>query len=89
MEEVNPLVRMRLTHPKQLSLHLLKRILLQVGENEEQLICDCRQWAGAIGTVAATRAGLPITRAVMHGGDKGLLKMGQQGLKFGFRKSGQ
>lgn len=89
MQHVNPFVRMRLTHLKQLSLHLLNRMLFQVCQNEAQLVRDRGQWAGAIGTVTATRAGLPINRAVMHVGDKGLLKIGKQGLKFGFREPGQ
>ena len=62
---------------------------IQVGQHEELLIRDRRQRTGAIGTIAATRAGLPINRAVMHVGHKGLLKMGQQGLQFGFREPGQ
>lgn len=79
MEHVNPFVRIRLAHPKELALYLLKGILFQVGENEEQLVRHCWQRTGAIGTIAATRAGLPIKRAVLHVGHKGLLKMGQQG----------
>jgi hypothetical protein len=30
MQHVNPLVRMRLTHPKELSLHLLKGMLFHL-----------------------------------------------------------
>jgi hypothetical protein len=88
MEHVNPFVRIRLAHPKELALYLLDGILFQVGENEEQLVRHRGQRTGAIGTVAATRAGLPINRALLHVGHKGPLKMGQQGLKFGFREPG-
>ena len=70
-------------------MYLLNGMLFQVGQNEEQLVRDHGHRAGAIGTVTATRAGLPINRAVMHVGDKGLLKIGKQGLKFGFREPGQ
>jgi hypothetical protein len=80
---------MRLRHPTELSLHLLQRLLFQVGEAEEQLVCAGRQRAGARGTVAAPRAGLPSKRVVLPVGPKGLLNMGQQGLKFGGRKAGQ
>jgi hypothetical protein len=89
VEQVNPLVRIRLTHPKELALYLLNRILFHVGQNEKQFVRACGQWTGIICRVTATRAGLPIDRAVIHVGHKRLLKMGQQGLKFGVRESGQ
>jgi hypothetical protein len=89
MQPVNPCVRIRLAHPKELSLHLLNGRLFQGGQHEEQFVRDRGPRTGAIGTVAATRAGLPINRPVMHVGHKGLLNMGQQGVKFGFRESGQ
>jgi len=89
MQHVNPLVRMRLTHPKELSLHLLNGMLFHVGQNEEQFVRARGQRTGVIGTIAATHAGLSINRAVMHGGHKSLLEMGQQALKFGFRESSQ
>ena len=89
MQHVNPLVRIRLTHPKELSLHLLNGMLFHIGQNEEQFVRDRRQRTGVIRSVTATRARLPINRAVIHIGHKRLLKMGQQGLKFGFRESGQ
>src|SRR5262245_13193539 len=63
-------------------------MLLQVGENEAQLVRQRGQRTGAIRTVAATRAGLPINRARLHGGHKGPLKMGQQSVKFGCREPG-
>jgi hypothetical protein len=75
MQHVNPCVRIRLTHPKELSLHFLNGILLQVRQNEEQFVCECGQRAGGIATIAATRARLPINRAILHVGHKRLLKM--------------
>jgi hypothetical protein len=89
MQQVNPLVRIRLTHPKELSLHLLNGILFHVGQNEQQFVRARGQWTGAIGRVTATCARLSINRTLIHVGHKRLLKMGQQGLKFGFRESGQ
>jgi hypothetical protein len=86
---MNPLVRIRLPHPTELSLHLLNGMLFHVGQNEEPFVRDRGQRTGAICSVTATRARLPINRAVIHIGPKSLLKMGQQGLKFGVRESGQ
>ena len=77
MQQMNPCVRIRLTHPKELSLHLLTGILFQVGQNEEQFVRECGQRTGVIGTIAPTRAGLPINRAVLHVGHKRLLEMGE------------
>jgi hypothetical protein len=39
MEEMNPLIGVRLGHPKELSLHLLERILFHVGQDEESFVC--------------------------------------------------
>jgi hypothetical protein len=89
MQQMNPLVRIRLGHPKELSLHFLDGILFQVGQDEEQLVGRRWERTGFIRTVAAAGAGLPINRAVMHVGHKSLLERGQQSLKFGFRESGQ
>ena len=86
---MNPLVRIRLRHPKELSLHLLDRILFQVSQDEEQLVGRRWERTGFIRTVAAARAGLPINRAVIHVVRQRLLEMGPQSLKFGFRESGQ
>ena len=66
MQYVNPFVRMRLAQPKELSLYLLKGILFQVGQNEEQFVGERGQRTGVIGTIAATRAGGPsIVRSCM------------------------
>jgi hypothetical protein len=69
--------------------HFLHGILLQVRQNEEQFIRERGQRTGAIGRITATRMGVSINRAVVHGGHKRLLKIGQQGLKLGFRESSQ
>jgi hypothetical protein len=89
MQHVNPCVRIGLAYPKELSLHLLNGMLFQVGQNKEQFVRECGQRTGVIDTIAATRAGLPINRAVMPVGHKSLLEMGSSGLTFGVRESGQ
>jgi hypothetical protein len=82
MQHVNPFVRIRLAHPKELSLYLLNGMLFQVGQNEEQLVGERGQRTGVIGTVAPTRAGLPIKRAVLQIGRQRVLEMRQQRGKF-------
>ena len=77
MQQMNPLVRIRLRHPKELSLHLLNGMLFEVGQNKEPFVRECGQRTGVIGTLAATRAGLPINGAVMPVGHKSLLEMGE------------
>jgi hypothetical protein len=77
MEQVNPRVRMRLTHPEELSWHLLNRMLFQVGQNEEQFVCERGQWTGVIRTIAATGAGVSIDRAVLQLGDQSPLESGE------------
>jgi hypothetical protein len=38
MEEMNPLIRMRLRHPKELTLQFLNRILFYIRRNEELFV---------------------------------------------------
>jgi hypothetical protein len=38
MQEMNPLIRMRLGHAKELSLYVLDGILFDIGQHEEQLV---------------------------------------------------
>ena len=38
MEEVNPLIGIRLRHPKELTLHFLNRILFHIRQNEELFV---------------------------------------------------
>lgn len=82
MQEMNPLISIGLAHPKELPLHLLDRILFQIGQDEEELVRHRRQGTGLIRTVPAARAGVPINGAVPHVRLECLLKMGQQGLKL-------
>jgi hypothetical protein len=69
MPPVNPCVRLRLTHPTELSLHLVKGMLFHLGQNEEPFVRARRPRTGVIRSVTATRARLPITRAVIHIGE--------------------
>jgi hypothetical protein len=86
---MNPLVRIRLTHPKELSLHRLTGILFHVGQHEAPFVRARGQGTGAIVRGTATRARLPSNRTLIHGGHKRLLNRGQQGLKCRFRQAGQ
>jgi hypothetical protein len=88
MEEMNPRIRIRLGHPKELPLHFLDGILFQVGQDEEQLVGRRGERTGVIRRVAPARAGLPINGTVLHINYKRLLEMGQQHLKFCFRQAG-
>jgi hypothetical protein len=75
MQEMNPLVGIRLGHPKELSLYRLDRMLFQVGQDKEQFI-GCRwERAGGIRAVAAARAGLSINGTVLHRSHQSPLKM--------------
>jgi hypothetical protein len=38
VEEMNPLVGIRLGHPKELSLHLLDGMLFYIRQNKEELV---------------------------------------------------
>ena len=83
---MNPLVRMRLTHPKALALHRLTGMLLHLGQHEQPFVRARGPWTGAICRVTAIRARLPIHRLLIHVGHQRLLNMGQQGLKCVFRE---
>jgi hypothetical protein len=82
MEEMNPLIGIRLGHPKELSLHLLDGILFQVGQNEEQFVRRRGQGTIVIRTVAAACAGLPINGAVPQIGAQRVLEKRQQRGEF-------
>ncbi len=82
MEEMNPLIGVRLGHPKELALHLLERILFQVGQGEELFVCHCGYRTIVIRTVAAACAGLSINGAVSQIGHQRVLERGQQRREF-------
>ena len=87
MQPMNPLVRLRWRHSKELSLHLLNRILFHIGPDEAPLVSRRWERTGVIRRVAAARAGLPINGAVLHIDDKRLLDMRQQRDTFRFRQA--
>ena len=79
---MNACVRMRLTHPKQLSLHLLNGMLCHVGQNEEPCVRHRRQGTIVIRTVTSAGAGLAIAGAVLQLGHSRALNMRQQRGQF-------
>ena len=66
MEEMNSLIRIRLGHPKELSLHFLNGVLFHIRQNEELFVGYRRQRTIVIGSVTTARAGLPIDGAVLQ-----------------------
>ena len=77
MEEMNPLIGVRLGHPKELSLDLLDGVLFHVGQDEEPCVRYRRSGTGVRRTVTSAGAGVPINRAGRHIPLQGLLKHGQ------------
>jgi hypothetical protein len=78
MEEMNPLMGVRLGHPQELSLDCLAGILVQVSQNEESFVRHRGYGTSVIRTVTAACTGLPIAAAVWHIGRQGVVEMGQQ-----------
>jgi len=85
---MNPRVRMRLGHPQELSLHLVERMLLHGGQDEEPLVGRRWERTGVIRPVAAARAGLPIHGAVRQIRHQHGLARGPQCHQFRFRQAG-
>ena len=86
---MNPLIRMGLAHPQELSLHLLDRMLCHIGQDEAELVRHRRYGTGLIRTVPAARTGVPSNGAVPHVCLECLLNMGQQGLNLLLRSPGE
>jgi hypothetical protein len=84
MEEMHPLIGVRLGHSKELSLHCLDGNLLHIRQNKEAFVGYRGEGTCDIRTVAADRARLPINGLVAHIGHKRLLKMRQKRLEFWF-----
>ena len=82
MEERNPLIGMRLGHPKELALYLLDGVLCQGGQHEEQFVRHRRSGTVVIRTVTTACAGLPIDGAVLQIGRQRALEMRQQRRAF-------
>jgi hypothetical protein len=79
---VNPLIRFALDHPEQAPLDHLKRIGLQVGEDEEQPIFRRRQGAVLVDGKLARGPRLPIHPPRRHPGLERGLEGGDQVLKL-------
>jgi hypothetical protein len=68
MKEGNPLSRLRLRQPKELTLHVLKRVLCQLRPNEEPFVRHRRQGTMVIRTVTSACPGVAIDGAVLQVG---------------------
>jgi hypothetical protein len=75
MKEVNPRIRMRLRHPKELTLHFLNRVLFHIRQNDQQFVRHRRQGTIVIRTVTSAGTGLAINGAVLQLGRSRALNM--------------
>jgi hypothetical protein len=82
LKQVNPLMRIRLRHAKELTLHFLNGILFHIRQNEEQFVGYRGSRTRGVGTVTSARTGVPIDRAVLQVGRQRVLEMRQQRGKF-------
>jgi hypothetical protein len=87
MAPMNPLVRMRWGHPKELSWDFLDGILLQIGQHQEQFVRHRGSGTMVIQTVTTACTGVPIDGAVPHIGPSRVLEMRQQRREFRLRSS--
>ena len=78
MEHVNPCVRLRLTHPAKLSLHLLNRMLCHGGQHEEPCVRHRRQGPMVIRTVTSAGPWVASAGAVLQIGRYRALTRRQQ-----------
>jgi hypothetical protein len=88
LQPMNPLMRMRWRHPKELSLPFLGGILCHIGQDEEPFVGHGGEGTALIRTLAAARAGLPSNGAVLHRRDKRVLERGEQSRAFCFHEAG-
>jgi hypothetical protein len=82
MEEMKPLIGMRLGHPKELPLHFLDGILFEVGQKKEPLLGHRREGRGVIRTRAPARPGLSINGVVFQKGQKRVFERRQECCEF-------
>jgi hypothetical protein len=88
VEEMHPRMGVRLGHPQELSLPLRDGMLCHVGQHAAPCVRPRGPGTMVIRTVAAARAGLPITGAVLQIGHQRGLEMGQPRDEFCFREAG-
>ena len=88
MEEMNPLVGVRLSQPNELSLHCLAGMLGHVSHDEEPFVRHGGSGAMVIRTIIAACPGVAINGLVPHIGHKSVLAWRQQRHAFGCREAG-
>jgi hypothetical protein len=81
MPDVNPGVRMRLAHPKELSWHFLNRMLLHIRQHAEPFLGYRGSRTMVIGTITTAGAGWPLNGTVLQIGRPCRLEMPQQHLE--------
>jgi hypothetical protein len=79
---MNPLLRMRLGHPKEVALHVLDRMLFPRGQHKAQLVSHHGSGRGVIRTIAAARARLAIHGMLLPRGQKRRCDRRQEGRAF-------
>ncbi len=89
MEQMNPCVRVGLRQAKELALHRLGRIVLEVHEHKEQFVFDRWERAVAIGGVGAPNAVIALHRLGLQGVLKARRKARDEVLKLSVSQAGQ
>jgi hypothetical protein len=85
MQEVNPRIRMRWRHSKELTLHFLNRVLFHIRQHAQPFVRHRRQGTMVIRTVTSAGTGLAINGTVLQIGRSCALNMWQQRGKFWLR----
>jgi hypothetical protein len=80
MEEMTPLLRMRVGQAKELPWYFWNGLLLHLRQHTEEFVGYCGAGTRVIRLVAADRARLPSKGMVVPGGQKGVLQRRQQRL---------
>jgi hypothetical protein len=82
MQEVNPRMRMRWRHPKELTWHFLTRVLCHIRQHDQPFVRHRRQGTMVIRTVTSAGTGLAIHGAVLQIGRSRALNMWPQRGQF-------
>jgi hypothetical protein len=82
MEEMTPLLGMRLGHPQEVAVPLLDGMLCAGGQNTQPLISHRRYRRGVIRTITPARAGVSITSMLLPRGQKRLVERRPEGREF-------
>ncbi len=89
MQQVNPFVGVGLRDAKQLPLHCLGRVLLEVDHDEEQLVFNGWQRTIAVGGVRTTDTVISLDRLGLERVCKAGRKVWDEVLEFGAGEAGQ